>query len=211
MTTVRTHLLVCAGTGCVSCGAFGIRSGLEAEVRRRGLGGEVEVVATGCNGFCERGPIVVVQPDGVFYQRLAPADIPELVEEHLIKGRPVRRLMYVPPEEREPVPRMKDIPFFKHQRLIVLRNRGRIDPERIDDYIAADGYEAAAKALGEMTLAPGPCPSRCSPCARRFPAPSSRAGSSSATPSGSGRASSGWPTHRRSGPAFTSGRRTWPP
>jgi NADH:ubiquinone oxidoreductase subunit F (NADH-binding)/(2Fe-2S) ferredoxin/Pyruvate/2-oxoacid:ferredoxin oxidoreductase delta subunit len=151
VTTVRTHLLVCAGTGCVSCGAFGIRRDLEAEIRRRGLGGEVEVVATGCNGFCERGPIVVVQPDGIFYQRLAPADIPELVEEHLIKGRPVRRLMYIPPEEREPVPHMKDIPFFKHQRLIVLRNRGRIDPERIDDYIATDGYEAAAKALGEMT------------------------------------------------------------
>ena len=151
MTAVRTHLLVCAGTGCVSCGAFAIREGLEAEVRRRGLEGEVQVVATGCNGFCERGPIVLVQPDGVFYQKIAPADIPELVEEHLIKGRPVRRLMYIPPEGREPVPRMKDIEFFKHQRLIVLRNRGRIDPERIDDYIATEGYAGAAKALGEMT------------------------------------------------------------
>ena len=151
MTTYRAHLLVCAGTGCVSCGAFDVRKALEDEVRRRGLEHEVLVVATGCNGFCERGPILLVQPEGVFYQRLKPADVPRLVEEHLIKGRPVRSLMYVPPQEREPVPRMKDIEFFKHQRLIVLRNRGRIDPEKIDDYIAYDGYAAAAKALGEMT------------------------------------------------------------
>jgi NADH:ubiquinone oxidoreductase subunit F (NADH-binding)/NAD-dependent dihydropyrimidine dehydrogenase PreA subunit len=92
-----------------------------------------------------------VQPDGVFYQRLTAADAPLLVEEHLLKGRPVRRLMYVPPRQERPVPRMKDIEFFRHQKLIVLRNRGRIDPERIDDYIATDGYAAAAKALTEMT------------------------------------------------------------
>ena len=147
----RTHFLVCAGTGCVSCGAFEVRRALEEEIRRRGLEREALVVATGCNGFCERGPIALVQPDGVFYQRLQPADIPLLVEEHLLKGRPVRRLMYVPPGEREPVPRMKDIEFFKHQRLIVLRNRGRIDPDKIDEYIATDGYAAAAKALTEMT------------------------------------------------------------
>ena len=151
MTAYRTHLLVCAGTGCVSCGAFDVKRALEEEVRRRGLEREILVVATGCNGFCERGPIVLVQPEGVFYQRLTPADVPRLVEEHLIKGRPVTSLMYVPPREREPVPLMKDIEFFKHQRLIVLRNRGRIDPEKIDDYIATDGYAAAAKALSEMT------------------------------------------------------------
>ena len=151
MTTARAHILVCAGTGCVSAGSFEVRRALEAEVRRRGLEGQVEIVATGCQGFCERGPVVLVQPDGVFYQRLAPADVPELVEEHLVKGRPVRRLMYAPPGESEPVPLMKDIGFFKHQRLVVLRNRGRIDPERIDEAIAADGYAAAAKALSEMT------------------------------------------------------------
>jgi NADH:ubiquinone oxidoreductase subunit F (NADH-binding)/(2Fe-2S) ferredoxin/NAD-dependent dihydropyrimidine dehydrogenase PreA subunit len=151
VTAARAHLLVCAGTGCVSCGAFEIRRALEEEIRRRGLEREVLVVATGCNGFCERGPIVLVQPDGIFYQRLQPADVPLLVEEHLLKGRPVRRLMYVPPAEREPVPRMKDIEFFKHQKLVVLRNRGRIDPEKIDEYIATDGYAAAAKALTEMT------------------------------------------------------------
>jgi NADH:ubiquinone oxidoreductase subunit F (NADH-binding)/(2Fe-2S) ferredoxin/Pyruvate/2-oxoacid:ferredoxin oxidoreductase delta subunit len=151
MTAYRTHLLVCAGTGCVSCGAFDVKQALEDEIRRRGLEREVLVVAADCNGFCERGPILLVQPDGVFYQRLRPADVPHLVEEHLVKGRPVGRLIYVPPLEREPVPLMKDVEFFRSQRLIVLRNRGRIDPERIEDYIAADGYAAAAKALAEMS------------------------------------------------------------
>jgi NADH:ubiquinone oxidoreductase subunit F (NADH-binding)/(2Fe-2S) ferredoxin/Pyruvate/2-oxoacid:ferredoxin oxidoreductase delta subunit len=147
----RAHLLVCAGTGCVSCGSFKIKEALEKEIKKRKLQDEVQVVATGCNGFCERGPIVLVQPDGVFYQLLKVEDVPHLVEEHLLKGRPVKKLMYVPPAEKQPVPKMKDIEFFKHQRLIVLRNRGRIDPEKVEEYIAFDGYEAMGKALTEMT------------------------------------------------------------
>jgi NADH:ubiquinone oxidoreductase subunit F (NADH-binding)/(2Fe-2S) ferredoxin/NAD-dependent dihydropyrimidine dehydrogenase PreA subunit len=147
----RAHLLVCAGTGCVSCGSFKIKEALENEIKRRKLQDEVQVVATGCNGFCERGPIVLVQPDGIFYQLLKVEDVPHLVEEHLLKGRPVKKLMYVPPAEKQPVPKMKDIEFFKHQRLIVLRNRGRIDPEKIEEYIAFDGYEAMGKALTGMT------------------------------------------------------------
>ncbi|MBN2266150.1 MAG: FAD-dependent oxidoreductase [Candidatus Aminicenantes bacterium] len=151
MKQYRAHLLVCAGTGCVSSGSFKSKEALEKEIRKRGLQDEVQVIATGCNGFCERGPIVMVQPDGVFYQLLKVEDVPRLVEEHLLKGRPVKKLMYVPPAEDKPVPKMKDIEFFKHQRLIVLRNRGRIDPERIDEYIAFEGYEALGKALAEMT------------------------------------------------------------
>jgi NADH:ubiquinone oxidoreductase subunit F (NADH-binding)/(2Fe-2S) ferredoxin/NAD-dependent dihydropyrimidine dehydrogenase PreA subunit len=151
MPIYRAHLLVCAGTGCVSCGAFAVKEALEQEIARRGLQNEILVVATGCNGFCERGPILMVHPDGIFYQRLTVADVPFLVEEHLIKGRPVPRLMYQPPASAVPVPKMADIEFFKHQRLIVLRNRGRIDPEKIEEYIAYDGYEAASKALGRMT------------------------------------------------------------
>jgi NADH-quinone oxidoreductase subunit F len=147
----RTHVLVCAGTGCVSCGSFNIKEALEKEIRKRDLQDEVQIVATGCNGFCERGPILMVHPDGVFYQQLKVTDIPFLVEEHLLKGRPVRKLMYVPPAEKEPIPKMRDIEFFKHQRLIVLRNRGRIDPEKVEEYIAFDGYEGLAKALTEMT------------------------------------------------------------
>ncbi|MDW7759801.1 MAG: NADH-quinone oxidoreductase subunit NuoF [Acidobacteriota bacterium] len=147
----RAHLLVCAGTGCVSCGAFDVKTALKKEIERRGLADEILVVATGCNGFCEKGPIVLVRPDDIFYQRLSVDDIPLLVEEHLIKGRPVARLMYTPPADTKPVPKMADIEFFRHQRLIVLRNRGRIDPEKIEEYIAYDGYQAMAKALTEMT------------------------------------------------------------
>jgi NADH-quinone oxidoreductase subunit F len=147
----RTHLLVCTGTGCVSCGSFALREALEKEVRRQRLEDEVLIVATGCNGFCERGPILMVRPDGIFYQRLTVEDVPFLVSEHLLKGRPVQKLMYVPPAEKSPVPKMSDIEFFKHQRLIVLRNRGRIDPEKVEEYIAYDGYEALGKALTAMT------------------------------------------------------------
>ena len=150
MKQYRTHLLVCAGTGCVSCGSFKIKEALEKEIKKRKLEDEVLVIATGCNGFCERGPILMVHPEGVFYQQLKVEDVPFLVEEHLLKGRPVKKLMYIPPAQDEPVPKMKDIEFFKHQRLIVLRNRGRIDPEKVEEYIAFDGYEALAKALTEM-------------------------------------------------------------
>lgn len=151
MKQYRTHCLVCAGTGCVSNHAFDIKDALEKEIARQGLTDEVAVVTTGCNGFCERGPVMVVQPENIFYQQLKAKDIPFLVEEHFLKGRPVQKLMYVPPKEEVAIPKMSDIEFFKHQLLVVLRNRGRIDPEKIDDYIAYDGYQAMAKALTEMT------------------------------------------------------------
>ncbi len=146
----RTHLMVCAGTGCVSNGALRLKEALEKEVRKRGLEDEVLVVTTGCNGFCGQGPIMVIQPDGVFYQRLKIEDVPYLVEEHLLKGRPVKKLMHVPPKEEKPIPRMMDIPFFGDQLLIALRNRGLIDPENIEEYIARDGYSALAKVLSSM-------------------------------------------------------------
>ncbi len=147
----RLHLLVCAGTGCVAGGSYEIKEALKKEINKRKLQDEIAVISTGCNGFCERGPIVVVQPDGIFYQRLKKEDIPYLVEEHFLKGRPVKKLMYTPPAEALPVPKMSDIGFFRLQRLIVLRNRGRIDPENIEEYIAFDGYKALEKALTKMT------------------------------------------------------------
>jgi NADH:ubiquinone oxidoreductase subunit F (NADH-binding)/(2Fe-2S) ferredoxin len=128
-----------------------IKERLESELRKRGLQDEVGVVTTGCNGFCAVGPLMVVQPDGIFYQLLKETDIPYLVEEHLIKGRPVKELLYVPPREKAPIPKMSDIPFFADQTLIVLRNRGLINPEKIDEYIARGGYEALAKVLTSMT------------------------------------------------------------
>ena len=147
----RVHVMVCAGTGCVSNRSLEVRDALSKELERRGLGEEVQVVTTGCNGFCGVGPLMVVHPDGVFYQQLTPKEIPHLVEEHFLKGRPVQKLMYTPPEAAAPLPKMSDIPFFSRQRLIALRNRGLIDPERIDEYIARDGYTAFAKALTQMT------------------------------------------------------------
>jgi NADH:ubiquinone oxidoreductase subunit F (NADH-binding)/(2Fe-2S) ferredoxin/NAD-dependent dihydropyrimidine dehydrogenase PreA subunit len=147
----RQHLLVCAGTGCVANHSHKIKEALEKEITKRHLHDEVQVITTGCQGFCERGPIVIVQPDGIFYQRIKKKDIPHLVEEHMLKGRPVKDLMYIPSPEEKPVPKMMDIDFFKHQRLIVLRNRGRLDPENIEEYIGFDGYQALEIALTRMT------------------------------------------------------------
>src|SRR5271157_1898976 len=147
----RMHLMVCAGTGCVSNRSLEFRDALQKEIEKRGLDNEIQVVTTGCNGFCGVGPLMVVQPDGIFYQQLSPKDVPHLVEEHFLKGRPVNKLMYVPPETKAPVPKMMDIPFFARQMLIALRNRGLIDPESIDEYIARDGYAGLAKALSQMT------------------------------------------------------------
>ncbi len=147
----RSHLLMCAGTACVSCGSFRVRERLEKELKDRGLEEEVKVVITGCNGFCAEGPIMVVYPEGIFYGKLKPEDMPLLVEEHILKGRPVPKLFYKEPVKREIVPLLKDIPFFGLQVLRVLRNRGLIDPENIDEYIAKDGYVALHKVLTQMT------------------------------------------------------------
>jgi NADH:ubiquinone oxidoreductase subunit F (NADH-binding)/(2Fe-2S) ferredoxin len=147
----RTHVLVCAGTGCVSGNSYATATALESEIFKKGLAQEVQVIRTGCQGFCAEGPIVIVQPDGVFYCGVKAKDAPFLVEEHLVKGRPVKKLMYTPPEEKAPIPALKEIPFFSKQKLVVLRNRGAIDPEKIDDYIAVDGYTALEKALFHMT------------------------------------------------------------
>jgi NADH:ubiquinone oxidoreductase subunit F (NADH-binding)/(2Fe-2S) ferredoxin/NAD-dependent dihydropyrimidine dehydrogenase PreA subunit len=142
--------MLCAGTGCVSNGAFRIMEKLEQELKKHNLQDEVGIVLTGCNGFCAQGPVAVVKPDEIFYQLLTEDDIPYLVEEHFLKGRPVQKLMYTPPAEKVPVPKMSDIGFFGKQRLIALRNRGMIDPESIDEYIARGGYTALVKALTEM-------------------------------------------------------------
>ncbi|MDZ7261727.1 MAG: NADH-quinone oxidoreductase subunit NuoF, partial [candidate division KSB1 bacterium] len=151
MKVFRAHILVCAGTACVSGGSWRLKDALEAELERRGLSDEVQVVTTGCNGFCVAGPIMIVYPEGIFYQKVTPEDVPILVEEHILKGRPVPRLFYKEPVTREAVPTMKDIVFFGHQVLRALRNRGLIDPDSIDEYIARDGYLAIHKALTEMT------------------------------------------------------------
>jgi NADP-reducing hydrogenase subunit HndC len=150
MAVRRIELMLCMGTGCVAGGAFRIKEALERELIRQKLEKEVAVVITGCNGFCGQGPLMVVQPEGIFYGFLKPEDIPFLVEEHLLKGRPVKKFMFKPPEKKEPIQLLDEIPFFKKQLLIVLRNKGIIDPEKIDDYIARDGYAALEKVLSGM-------------------------------------------------------------
>ncbi len=150
MKVFRSHILVCAGTGCVASGSLAVKKALEQELATRNLQEEIQVVTTGCNGFCAAGPVMVVYPDGIFYQKLTPQDMPLLVEEHFLKGRPVQRLMYKEPAKKEMIPAMKDIPFFGLQVLRALRNRGIIDAEKIEEYIARDGYLALDKALNAM-------------------------------------------------------------
>lgn len=143
--------MLCAGTGCVASGSAKVHAALRDEIIKRGLEEELKIVLTGCNGYCAEGPVMAVYPDEVFYQKLTVEDVPMLVEEHFLKGRPYQKLMFKEPEKKTAIPLMKDIPFFKHQVLRVLRNKGLIDPEKIEEYIARDGYQAAAKALTEMT------------------------------------------------------------
>lgn len=147
----RLHVMLCAGTACVSTKSFEIKRALDSEIERQGLSDEVLVVPTGCNGFCAVGPIMTVMPDGVFYHSLTEDMIPRLVEEHFLKGRYLEKHLFTPPKEKAPVPKIGDIGFFSRQTLVALRNRGLIDPEKIDEYIARDGYQSLARALTEMT------------------------------------------------------------
>ena len=146
----RSHAMICTCTNCISNGALLIKNSLELELQKQGLNNDIQVVQTGASGLCVRGPILMVQPDGIFYQTLKEEEIPNLVEEHFLKGRPVESLMYVPVGEKTPIPKIRDIPFFKDQRLIALRNRGIIDPDNIDEYIANDGYKALAKVISGL-------------------------------------------------------------
>ena len=143
--------MLCAGTGCVASGTMKVRMALQEEIKKRGLEKEIKLVLTGCNGYCAEGPVMTVYPDQVFYQKLTVEEVPILVEEHFLKGRPYEKLMFRESEKKSAIPLMKDIPFFKHQVLRVLRNKGLIDPEKIEEYISRDGYQAAARALTQMT------------------------------------------------------------
>ena len=146
-----TRLLVCGGTGCHATGSIAVKDALNHEIADKGLEDRVKVVETGCNGFCALGPLMVIQPGGIFYTKLKADDIPELVESHVINGEVVDRLLYKDPATKKRVARLNDISFFAHQSPRALRNKGLIDPEQISDYIARDGYKGVANALTEMT------------------------------------------------------------
>lgn len=151
MNKYRMHLLVCGGTGCQASESKEIAVNLEMYLNQYNMSNEVQVVTTGCFGFCEKGPIVKVHPDNVFYIEVKPDDAEEIVREHVVKGRMVERLLYVEPTLHERVRQHKDMGFYKKQIRIALRNCGFINPEDINEYIAVDGYQALGKVLTEMS------------------------------------------------------------
>jgi NADH:ubiquinone oxidoreductase subunit F (NADH-binding)/(2Fe-2S) ferredoxin len=150
MAKYKMHMLVCGGTGCQASAGGMLFENLKKEVQENNLQDEVQVIATGCFGFCEKGPIVKVIPDNTFYVQVEPEDAKELIAEHAIKGRAVKRLLYTDPVKKEQIPDSKHMGFYKKQLRIALRNCGMIDPENIDEYLAADGYEAMGRVLLEM-------------------------------------------------------------
>jgi NADP-reducing hydrogenase subunit HndC len=147
----RSQVLVCGGTGCTSSGSGKLIQALDTELKKNGLEEEVEIVKTGCHGLCALGPIMIVQPEGTFYAMVKEEDIPEIVSEHLLKGRVVTRLVYDEQLAEDGIRPLKDTNFYKHQHRIALRNCGVINPEKIDEYIGTGGYEALGKVLTEMT------------------------------------------------------------
>ncbi|WP_430813668.1 NADH-ubiquinone oxidoreductase-F iron-sulfur binding region domain-containing protein [Carboxylicivirga sp. RSCT41] len=151
MAKFKNHILVCGGTGCRASQGEEIVQNLGKVLEENSLENEVQVVRTGCFGFCEKGPVVKMVPDNTFYVQVTPEDATEIVAEHLVKGRKVERLLYTDPETQERVSESKDMGFYKKQIRIALRNCGFINPENIDEYIARDGYAALGKALTEMT------------------------------------------------------------
>ena len=147
----KAMLMVCTGTGCISAKSFSIRDALQKEIENKRLENDYLVVSTGCNGFCAVGPIIVVQPEGIFYQRVGEKDVAEIVSSHLEQGKPVERLLFKDPSSGAVHLKMEEIQFFDKQQLIALRNKGLIDPENIDHYIARGGYESLGKVLDSFS------------------------------------------------------------
>ena len=149
---IRSHVLICGGTGCTSSGSPALKAALQKELEAKGLTEEIKIVTTGCFGLCALGPVMIVYPDGTFYSMVKPEDIPEIVEEHLLKGRPVERLEYHEHAgDHHLVTSLSETMFYKKQKRVALRNCGVINPEDVNEYIAVDGYQALAKVLTEMT------------------------------------------------------------
>ena len=135
----QPEITVCGGTGCLSNGSEQVAEALAGEMKKQGLDGKVTLKKTGCHGFCERGPLVTIHPQDIFYQRVAVKDAAEIVGETLVKGTTVERLLYEDPQSKAKISRHDEIPFYKYQVRIALRNNGRIDPTNIREYIAKGG------------------------------------------------------------------------
>ncbi|MBR4714793.1 MAG: NAD(P)H-dependent oxidoreductase subunit E, partial [Bacteroidales bacterium] len=151
MAKYKMHILICGGTGCKSSNSLQIIENFKKILAEKGLSDDVQVIKTGCFGFCERGPIVKIMPDNTFYTQVKPEDAERIVNEHVIKGRKVPDLLYTNPENKEHVSDSKHMDFYKKQIRIALRNCGFIDPENIEEYIARDGYRALADCLHNLT------------------------------------------------------------
>ena len=151
MNHYKMHILVCGGTGCHSSQSELLHEMLQDEINRKNLADDIQVISTGCFGFCEKGPIVKILPDNTFYVQVKPEDAKEIIDEHIIKGRRVYRLLYTDPETEEHIQDSKHMDFYKKQLRVALRNCGTIDPENIDESIARDAYQALGKALSEFT------------------------------------------------------------
>ncbi|WP_427340932.1 NAD(P)H-dependent oxidoreductase subunit E, partial [Caloranaerobacter sp. DY30410] len=151
MNIYRAHVLICGGTGCTSSSSDKIQNEFELKIKEKGLDKEIKVVRTGCFGLCEAGPIVIVYPEGAFYSHVKVEDVEEIVEEHLLKGRIVKRLLYKDAVGEDTIKSINEVGFYKKQKRIALRNCGVINPEDINEYIAFDGYMALGKVLTEMT------------------------------------------------------------
>ena len=149
---IRSHVLICGGTGCTSSGSVAVREAMAKELELAGLSDEVKRVQTGCFGLCANGPIMIIYPEGTFYSHVKVDDVKEIVEEHLLKGRLVERLLHKETDEgvTETVHSLSDTKFYKKQHRVALRNCGVINPESIDEYIGTDGYQALGKVLTEM-------------------------------------------------------------
>ena len=152
MDLIRSHVMVCGGTNCSSSASGEIIREFERQIAEKGLEKEIKVVRTGCFGMCEAGPVVIVYPEGAFYARMTVENVTRIVDEHLVKGRVVKELLYKEAvDEDNKVKSLDSVDFYKKQRRVALRNCGVIDPENIDEYIAFDGYKALGKVLTEMT------------------------------------------------------------
>ena len=150
MNNLRLQVLICKGTGCVSARSDLIKENFDKAIEHYKIK-DVEAMITGCFGFCGEGPIVKVEPDNVFYTHVRPEDVNEIVAEHILHGRPVKRLLYKNPKNKEPIYNQREMSFYGKQTRVALKNCGKIDPENIDDYISYDGYQALFKVLTEMS------------------------------------------------------------
>ena len=150
MANYKYHILICGGTGCHASQSAKIKENFEQLIKEKNLENDVQVVGTGCFGFCEKGPIVKMLPDNTFYTQVKPEDCREIVDEHIVKGRKVQRLLYLDPKSQEHKADSKHMGFYKKQMRIALRNCGFINPENIDEYIARDGYKASPACSREM-------------------------------------------------------------